>query len=83
MISEIWKTRKNFSDLISTLKGVQFFPTFKNEIKVSFFSRHFVTEPHIFYAGQGFGSISFLEIRLTSYQKLCFSSLRSNRILKT
>ena len=80
MISEIWQTRKNFSDLISTLKGVQFFPTFKNEIKVSFFSRHFVTEPHIFYAGQGFGSISFQEI---SYQKLCFSSLRSNRILKT
>ena len=33
---------------------------------------YFVIQPHIFYAGQAFGSVSFLEIRLTSYKKLFY-----------
>ena len=49
MFSEIWQTKKNFRDLKSTLKTVDFFPSCKNEIKVSFFSaRYFVIQPNIF-----------------------------------
>ena len=48
MLAKSDKQKKNSCDLKSTLKAVDFFPSCKNEISVSFFIRYFVIQPHIF-----------------------------------
>ena len=67
------------------VKAVDYLKKCKNEIRVNFFNTIFCNTIIYSDVGQAFGSVTVLadkEIRLTSY-KLCFISLKSNKIVKT
>ena len=58
MFSEIWQTKKNFCDLKSTLKTVDFFPSCKNEIRGSF-QQDILLQPHILMLAKRFFQLQF------------------------
>ena len=66
MSSEIWPTKKNFCDLKSTFKAVNFFPSCKNEIRVSLFNTIFCNTTTYFMVIKRLFNYNFVETRLTS-----------------